>query len=98
MKKVISDILVTIICVVGTLAGIIGISLAFAACTDAQQAKIGGYGQTFKVEVISGGQVVRTYKSTGKVLSESSSDGYYFTDADTNKLVEISGDVIVTEE
>jgi len=72
--------------------------LPLASCTDAQKAKFGGYGQTFKVEVLSGGQIVRTYKSTGKVLSEDNSDGYYFTDAATGKLVEVSGDVIVTEE
>ena len=72
--------------------------LPLASCTDAQQAKFGGYGQTFKIEVLSGGQIVRTYKSTGKVLSEENSDGYYFTDAATKKLVEVSGDVIITEE
>jgi hypothetical protein len=69
----------------------------FASCTDSYRAKAGGYNNKYKVEVLSGGQIVRTYTSTGKVLSEKDSDGYYFMDAATGKLVEISGDIIITQ-
>ena len=68
-----------------------------ASCTDATQSKITGFGKRYKIEVISGGQVVRTYISSGKVNSEHGSDGYYFNDETTNKLVEVSGDIIITE-
>lgn len=75
--------------------------LAFASlltsCTDAEKAHMGGYGNTFKVEVVSGGQIIRTYTSTGKVLSSKGSDGYYFNDQATGKLTEVSGDVIITQ-
>lgn len=78
-----------------TLFAIIAI-LFLASCTDSQQAKMGGYGNKYKVEVLSGGQIIRTYTSTGKVLSEDGSDGYYFMGAATGKLVEVSGDVIIS--
>ena len=67
------------------------------SCTDAQQAKMSGLNNKFKIEVISGGQIIRAYISTGKVISEEHSDGYYFMDSATNKLVEVSGDIIITQ-
>lgn len=45
----------------------------------------------------SGGQKVREWTSTGKVLSESQSDGYYFEDSETGKLIEVAGDVVITK-
>lgn len=72
------------------------VAISFASCNDAKQSKIMSYGGKFKVEVISGGQIVRTYISSGKVLSEENSDGYYFNDEQTGKLIEVSGQVIIT--
>jgi hypothetical protein len=40
---------------------------------------------------------VITYKSSGKVISENGSDGYYFNDATTGKLIEVSGTVIIEQ-
>jgi hypothetical protein len=77
--------------------GLAACALLASGCTDAELAKGGGYGKPFRIEVLSGGQVVRTYLSTGKVVSEGSSDGYYFTDAATGELVELSGQVIITQ-
>lgn len=68
-----------------------------ASCTDAGLARFGGYGDEFKVEMYSGGKLVRTWTSSGKVLSEAQSDGYYFRDKATGKLVEVSGDVVITK-
>ena len=70
---------------------------AFASCTDAQRAKVGGLGDEFKVEMYSGGKLVRTWTSTGKVSNEKNTDGYYFKDKDTGKLIEVSGDVVITK-
>ena len=66
-------------------------------CTDAGRAKIGGYGDKFKVEMYSGGEKVREWTSSGKVLSEQGSDGYYFNDSESGKLIEVSGDVVITK-
>ena len=70
--------------------------ITFASCTDATRAKLGGYGGTFTVKVVTCDTVI-TYKSSGKVISESNSDGYYFNDAATGKLVEVSGNVIIEQ-
>ena len=66
-------------------------------CTDATMSKMGGYGDTFTVKVL-GPDTVLVYHSTGKVISEEHSDGYYFTDKATGKLVEVSGTVIIEQE
>ena len=73
------------------------LAFGLSSCTDADQAKLTGYGNTYSIEVVSGGQVVRTYQSTGKVSGEAQSDGYFFNDRATGKLVEVSGQVIITQ-
>ena len=73
------------------------ILLLFLSCTDAGRAKFGGYGDDFKVEILSSntGEVIRTYYSSGKVNSESNSDGYFFMDSETGKLTEIAGGIVI---
>jgi len=71
--------------------------LSLSSCTDADRAKMGGIGSKFKVEMYSGGTKVREWISSGKVHSEQGSDGYYFNDTATNTVVEVSGDVVITE-
>jgi hypothetical protein len=73
------------------------LSMMMTSCTDAAMSKVGGYGDTFTVKVL-GPDTVITYHSTGKVISEEKSDGYYFTNAATGKLVEVSGTVIIEQE
>ena len=73
------------------------LATAMTSCTDAEKSKLGGYGDTFTVKVL-GPDTVITYHSTGKVISEDKSDGYYFTNAATGKLVEVSGNVIIEQE
>ena len=68
-----------------------------SGCTDATMSKMGGYGDTFTIKVL-GPDTVITYHSTGKVISEENSDGYYFTDKATGKLVEVSGNIIIEQE
>lgn len=69
-----------------------------SACTDASRAKIGGLGSKFKVELIGcDGTVVREWTSTGKVKSEEASDGYYFMDENSGKLIEVTGNLIITK-
>lgn len=68
-----------------------------SGCTDATISKMGGYGDTFTIKVL-GPDTIITYHSTGKVISEEHSDGYYFTDKATGKLIEVSGTVIIEQE
>lgn len=70
--------------------------ILLSSCSDAERARIGGLGSKFKVEMYSGGVKVREWISTGKVVSEHNSDGYYFNDQESGKLIEISGDVVIS--
>lgn len=77
----------------------IAIVMGSTSCTDAEKAKWGGLGDEFKVEMINcDGTVARTWISSGKVLSESSSDGYYFKDKETGKLIEVTGRLVITKQ
>lgn len=79
---------------------IIASIIAFSACscTDATRARVTGYGGEHRVEMFSGGQMVRSWISSGKVKSENGSDGYYFNDKATGKLIEVAGDVVITQQ
>lgn len=71
----------------------------FSSCTDAKRAKIGGFGDEFRVEMINcDGSVARTWISSGKVLSEANSDGYYFNDKSTDNLIEVTGRLVITRQ
>ena len=70
-------------------------ALTFTSCTDAQKAKISGYGDRHKVEMYSGGVKVREWISSGKVKSETNSDGYYFKEEKTETLIEVTGDIVI---
>lgn len=72
------------------------VAIIISSCTDAGRAKLTNFGNEFKVEMYSGGLLVKTWISSGKVRSENNSDGYYFVDKSTGKLVEVSGDVVIT--
>lgn len=72
-------------------------SLTLTSCVDASVSKFTALGSKHKVELYNGGQLIRTWISTGKPQSEVNSDGYYFTDKETGKLVEVCGAVIITQ-
>lgn len=87
---------ITLVTGILALASVVAIPATIVSCTDASKAKLGGYGDEHTVELYSGGKKVREWTSSGKVQSEESSDGYYFNDKETGKLVEVSGDVVIT--
>jgi len=71
-------------------------SVFIYSCTDATRSKIGGLGQEFTVKVL-GHDTIITYHSSGKVVNESNTDGYYFNEKETGKLIEVSGTIIIEE-
>ena len=84
MKKLFILIVITVICI--------------SSCTDSKRAKILGYGNEFTIEMVNcDGSVSKTWISTGKVSSEKDSDGYYFMEKGTNKLIEVTGRLIITK-
>ena len=74
----------------------LAMAIMLTGCTDAFQAGVQSFGSKHRIELWSGGQKVHEWTSTGKVLSEENSDGYYFCDKETNKLVRVTGDLVIT--
>jgi hypothetical protein len=73
--------------------------LALAGCKDATMAQYRSLGSKHKVTVLSmTGQEVKVFHSTGNVSESSETHAWYFEDADTHKLVEISGGQIIVEQ
>lgn len=77
---------------------LITVLLLVAGCKDATRAQFFSLGSKHKISVYSGGQCVKVYESSGNVSNETNSDGWYFEDAQTRKLVEIAGGPIVIEQ
>ena len=68
------------------------------SCSDAKKAKREGRGSEFRIEMLNcDGAVARSWISTGNVRSEQNSDGYYFMDKATGLLVEVTGNIIITQ-
>jgi len=70
--------------------------LGLSACTDAQRSSFGALGEQAHVVCYSAELVIYDGYSTGKVISPTNSDGYLFKDKKTNKLVEVSGNCVIT--
>lgn len=66
------------------------------ACTDATCGKMFALGDSASVECWSGGQLIYKGKSSGKVLSEATSDGYFFKDMKDGKFKEVSGNCVIS--
>jgi len=81
------------------LLAVVAISYLVVSCTDAQRSKIGGLGDEFTIELLNcDGTIARSYESTGKVSSEQESDGYFFKDKASGKLIEVTGTIIITKK
>ena len=65
------------------------------ACTDTTIGKFTALGEPATVICYSGGKEIYSGRSTGKVLNGTNSDGYEFVDAETHRLIRVSGDCIV---
>ena len=63
-------------------------------CTDGVIGKLKSYGKGADIVCYSGGKMIYKGESTGKVLSEKSSDGYYFVDKRTGAMMEIAADCV----
>lgn len=72
------------------------LALSFTGCTDAFRSQLTSYNAQHHIELWSGGKKVKEWTSTGKVKSEESSDGYYFKDSESQELVRVTGDLVIT--
>ena len=73
------------------------LSISFtASCSDARMSAFSALGKKHRIKMYSGGAVVGEWVSSGKIENEKNSDGYYFKDDNTGKMVTVSGDVTIT--
>lgn len=70
---------------------------AVGGCSDADRSAMEAIGHKHKVELISAydGHVIRAWETSGKIEQESQSDGIYFEDDATGKLVAVYGGPVV---
>lgn len=71
---------------------------AMIGCKDADVAQFESMGARHKITCYSGTQVIYQGESTGNVNNEHGSDGWYWEDATTHKLVEASGACLFEQE
>lgn len=75
----------------------IAVVALLSSCKDSQSAQWSAMGKQHIITLYgASGNVIQTWTSTGSVSNEKSSDGWYFEDAVTGKLVEITGTIIIT--
>lgn len=71
--------------------------IASVGCSDAEWERNTSYGAKHKVQLYSGGTMVQEWTSTGKVMSLQAEDGWQFVDAETGRLVIVTGDLVITK-
>ena len=70
-------------------------SISFFGCTDAQKKQISSLGSTGEIVCYSGGKEIYRGRSTGKISTEGHSDGWFFEEEGSHKLVRISADCVI---
>ena len=65
------------------------------SCTDASRKNYTTLGKPGIVKLYSGGKLVGEWKSTGKIITLDGSDGWQFVDSATNKLIRVTGAVVI---
>jgi hypothetical protein len=78
------------------LGGIVAFFGLLSGCTCAYVKQITSIGSSGHIVCYSGGQKIYEGDSTGKIATESQSDGWYFEEKVTNRLIRISGDCLIT--
>ena len=72
--------------------------IILAGCSNAEIAHVGTWGGSQHIVLYAAaGQPIASWDSDGLVKTESNSDGWYFVDKATGKLVRISGTVVITQ-
>lgn len=69
------------------------------ACKDSEIAQYESIGSKHRITLYgANGTPIRQWESTGNVSNEQNSDGWYFKDAATGKLVEVTGTLVIEQE
>lgn len=66
-----------------------------SGCSNSKIAAASAWGKRHRVTLFSGGKEVGQWITSGKIENEHQSNGYYFQDDKTKKVILINGDVII---
>jgi len=77
------------------LIALVAVGVALTGCTNAEMSQYTSLGSPGEITCYSGNIVIYQGKSTGKILTEKGSDGWYFEDAATRRLVRVSGACVI---
>lgn len=81
------------------LAFCIALFLIAFGCKDADVSQLESLGSKHRVTMFGcDGKVIGQWEATGNVSNEDHSDGWYFKDAKTGKLVEVTGTLVIEQE
>lgn len=78
-----------------TLLLALSVLICSVGCTDAEWSAFSALGNRHHITMYSGGKVVAEWTSTGKIENEAHSDGFYFKDEKTGRMVSVTGDVVI---
>jgi hypothetical protein len=75
------------------------LALLLTGCKDSDVAQLKSLGSRHHIRQFGcDGRVINEWWSTGNVSNESQSDGWYFEDEKTHKLVEVTGILVIEQE
>lgn len=70
-----------------------------SGCKDADVQQMESLGSKHKITQYGcDGKIINQWEATGNVSNEANSDGWYFRDAKTGKLVEVTGMLVIDQE
>jgi hypothetical protein len=73
--------------------------LGLTACKDADISQLQSLGSRHKVTLYAcDGHAIQTWQATGNVSNEGNSDGWYFKDEQTGKLIEVTGTLVIEQQ
>lgn len=70
-------------------------ALFLFGCTDADRGKVAAIGKSAHIECWSAGHKYYDGYSSGVVHTEEQTDGWYFTEKDTNQFIRLSGPCVI---
>ena len=70
--------------------------LGSMGCKDSEIAQFRALGMRHSITLYSAnGNIIKHWISTGNVSNENQSDGWYFEDEETHRLVEVTGTLVI---
>jgi hypothetical protein len=70
--------------------------VALSSCKDATRSQFNALGKHHIITMYGcDGKIIKQWESTGSVSNEEHSDGWYFEDAATGKLIEVTGPIVI---